>query len=186
VEEVTERLPLAEGTFDVVFARAVLHHTRDLELACSEMYRVLRPGGILMAAREHVISKPEHLSAFQASHPLHSLYGGENAFTLKEYLSAFRAAGFTMVIRLGPSRTPINYYPTTENEHDNRYLQFTSRVLGAGLSKRLLRQAPIRAFWFGLAARVEDALSSSPGRMYTFVCGQAGGQLRRSALQKQV
>ena len=47
VEEFSERLPFAEGTFDVVFARAVLHHTRDLDLACSEMYRVLRPGGII-------------------------------------------------------------------------------------------------------------------------------------------
>ena len=46
--------------FDVVFARAVLHHTRDLELACREMFRVLRPGGIFVAAREHVhrASKP--------------------------------------------------------------------------------------------------------------------------------
>ena len=62
VEEFSERLPFAEGTFDVVFARAVLHHTRDLELACSEMYRVLRPGGILVAAREHVISKQADLA----------------------------------------------------------------------------------------------------------------------------
>ena len=62
VEEFSERLPFADGVFDVVFARAVLHHTRDLDLACSEMYRVLRPGGIFIAAREHVISKEADLA----------------------------------------------------------------------------------------------------------------------------
>ena len=31
VEEFSERLPFVDGAFDVVFARAVLHHTRDLE-----------------------------------------------------------------------------------------------------------------------------------------------------------
>ena len=46
VEEFSERLPFANDTFDVVFARAVLHHTRDLDSACREMFRVLRPGGI--------------------------------------------------------------------------------------------------------------------------------------------
>lgn len=48
VEEFSERLPFADGTFDLVFARAVLHHTRDLDGACREMFRVLRPGGMLI------------------------------------------------------------------------------------------------------------------------------------------
>src|SRR5450432_2645151 len=61
IEEFSERLPFADSLFDVVHARAVLHHTNDLELACSEMFRVLRPGGILIAAREHVISRESDL-----------------------------------------------------------------------------------------------------------------------------
>src|SRR5690348_9111306 len=42
VQECSERLPFADQAFDVVFARAVLHHMRDLERAVAEMHRVLR------------------------------------------------------------------------------------------------------------------------------------------------
>lgn len=74
-QEFSERLPFADAQFDVVFARAVLHHTSDLAAACSEFYRVLKPGGRLLAVREHVISQPEDLPVFLDLHPLHKLYG---------------------------------------------------------------------------------------------------------------
>jgi ubiquinone/menaquinone biosynthesis C-methylase UbiE len=40
-----ETLPFADGSFDLVFGHAVLHHIPDLEQAFSEFARVLRPGG---------------------------------------------------------------------------------------------------------------------------------------------
>ena len=40
-----EALPFADGSFDLVFGHAVLHHIPDLERAFSEFARVLRPGG---------------------------------------------------------------------------------------------------------------------------------------------
>ena len=86
------RLPMT--LFDVVFARAVLHHTRDLDGACREMFRVLRPGGIFIAAREHVISKEADLGQFLDQHPLHHLYGGEHAFLLDRYIGALNERGF--------------------------------------------------------------------------------------------
>ena len=88
VEDFSERLPFANDTFDVIFARAVLHHTRHLDSACREMFRVLRPDGIFIAAREHVISKEADLGKFLDQHPLHHLYGGEHAFLLDRYTSA--------------------------------------------------------------------------------------------------
>src|SRR5436190_1620153 len=71
VEEFSERLPFSDAAFDVVFARAVLHHTRDLGQACKEFYRVLKPGGIFIAAREHVLTREADLGQFLEKHPLH-------------------------------------------------------------------------------------------------------------------
>ena len=40
-------LPIKTGTVDVVVAIALLHHLWDYDKLCSEVYRVLRKGGIL-------------------------------------------------------------------------------------------------------------------------------------------
>jgi ubiquinone/menaquinone biosynthesis C-methylase UbiE len=42
-----ERLQFDDGSFDLVFGHAVLHHIPDLERAFSEFHRVLRPGGAI-------------------------------------------------------------------------------------------------------------------------------------------
>jgi SAM-dependent methyltransferase len=47
-----ERLALPDGSFDLVFGHAVLHHLPDLQRAFGEFHRVLRPGGTLAFAGE--------------------------------------------------------------------------------------------------------------------------------------
>lgn len=42
-----EELPFADGSFDLVFGHAVLHHIPDLDRAFAEFRRVLRPGGTI-------------------------------------------------------------------------------------------------------------------------------------------
>ncbi len=42
-----ERLPFPDGSFDLVFGHAVLHHLPDLGASFAELYRVLRPGGLI-------------------------------------------------------------------------------------------------------------------------------------------
>jgi len=47
-----ERLPFADGQFDLVLGHAVLHHIPDLQAAFSEFARVLAPGGTMLFAGE--------------------------------------------------------------------------------------------------------------------------------------
>ncbi|MHC2252477.1 SAM-dependent methyltransferase [Bradyrhizobium embrapense] len=170
VEEFSERLPFADATFDLVFARAVLHHTRDLEGACREMFRVLRPGGMLIAAREHVISKEADLPQFLAQHPLHHLYGGEHAFLLDRYTGALTKAGFSAVDTLPPLQSPINLFP------------YTSETLKAAIVTKLTQKIPVAPLWrtalasprlFGSLLSIAERFDNRPGRLYSFICHKA-------------
>ena len=115
VETWGETLPFASASFDVVHCRQVLHHARDLGELCSQIARVLKPGGLFIATREHVISRREDLPSFLDSHPLHRHYGGEHAYLLSEYTEAIER-GLKICAILNPLETPINFYPATREE----------------------------------------------------------------------
>jgi SAM-dependent methyltransferase len=170
VEDFSERLPFADATFDVVFARAVLHHTRDLDDACREICRVLRPGGIFIGVREHVISKEADLARFLEQHPLHRLYGGEHAFLLQRYIDALKGAGFATVEVLSPLKSPINLFP------------YTTETLRGALVEKLSRRIPAGPLWrFMFSSRhifqsllsVAEPFDNRAGRLYSFVCHKA-------------
>jgi SAM-dependent methyltransferase len=54
-----QELPFADGAFDVAVANHMLYHVPDPLLAAAELARVLRPGGVLLAAT----NGPRHLEA---------------------------------------------------------------------------------------------------------------------------
>lgn len=166
-EDFSERLPFADGMFDLVFARAVLHHTRDLTAACLEFARVLRPGGLLLAIREHVISRPEDLPAFHDLHPLHHLYGGEHAFLLTEYQQALATARFGPTVTLGPLASALNYAPHSLASLQGLIAARLCRPLPvvAPLARGLLRIAPV---WQLLRPLLQQ-MDHRPGRLYSFV-----------------
>jgi SAM-dependent methyltransferase len=165
-EEFSERLPFECNSFDVVFARAVLHHTRDLASACAEFQRVLKPGGVMFAVREHVISNKADLPAFFDIHPLHHLYGGESAFLLAEYETAIRQAGFADLQVISPWHSPINFAPYRLNSLQ----QAIAAKFGplAGVVRGLLK---LPGVWL-LARNLLLAGDRRPGRLYSFVASK--------------
>ncbi len=155
VQEWGESLPFADAAFDMVHARQVLHHARDLRALCAEVARVLRPGGLLIATREHVVDSPADLPRFFDTHPLHKLYGGENAFSLEEYLGALRAAGLRVRQIFSPWESDINLFPETMKSLRSRLRKKLRLSLPAPLADALLR-------W-------KSKRMNTPGRLYTFV-----------------
>lgn len=167
VEEFSERLPFANGSFDVVFARAVLHHTRDLEAACREFFRVLKPGGLFLAIREHVISRPGDLPRFLEQHPLHRLYGGEHAFLLKQYTAALEQAGFAKLDVISPWRSPINFSPySLDSLKDELARRVGLRIPALGRAVRAVLGVP--GVW-PLTRAILERVDHRPGRLYSFV-----------------
>lgn len=53
------QIPFASASFDLVMANHVLHHIEDVPTVLSEMRRVLKPDGILMAATNSTQTMPE-------------------------------------------------------------------------------------------------------------------------------
>ncbi len=162
-----ERIPLPDACCDLVFARQVLHHARDLPQACREIRRVLRPGGRLLAVRDHVISRSADLPAFLAIHPLHDLYGGENAFREEEYLDAMRRAGLVVERVLRSFDSVVNFAPYSRESLREAMVARAARLpLGKPLLARLL--ASERRFDACLA--LMSRLDRRPGRLQSFIC----------------
>jgi SAM-dependent methyltransferase len=155
VESFGEELPFRDASFDLVHCRAVLHHAKDLPALCTEVSRILRPGGLLIATREHVISQESDRAFFLKHHRLHLLYGGENAYRKATYVAAITSAGLKLEKALNPFESDINLFPETKAK------------LKARIAKRLWlpEQLLVPDFvlrWLGL-------LSSAPGRLFTFI-----------------
>lgn len=164
VEEKGENLPFSDASFDIVYGRAVFHHAADLRKFCAEAKRVIREGGTFLMTREHVISRREDLKTFLDGHPLHSLYGGENAYLIEEYLEAISFSGLRDLKIIGPFESVINYAPMTMNEFHQMIVQNYSGFLGKKFAERL-------ASWQPFAERYGSRLSLNsdyPGRLYTF------------------
>lgn len=170
VSEYSEKLPFPDNSFDVVNCRQVLHHARDLPQTCREICRVLRPGGVMVATREHVISRREDLQAFLDSHALHKFYGGENAFLFDEYMSAMRTAGLHIQRAMAPLDSPINYFPMTPEQCFRYCTRPVAALIGRSTTDFLFSSRHVVGRM--LMKFLVSALNSrdrTPGRLYSFV-----------------
>lgn len=161
IEAWGEDLPFADGSFDVVFVRQGLHHASKLPQMLAEISRVLRPGGVLLACREHVVDDyGKSLRAFLDSQADHQLYGGENAFTLPDYRAAITGSGLAIAMELGPYDSIINSFPYTPALLRARILESKpGRVL-----RRLLPETKVADIGIWYLRRRKTA-----GRLYSFL-----------------
>jgi ubiquinone/menaquinone biosynthesis C-methylase UbiE len=164
VDAYGEKIPLPDEEVDVVYARQVLHHAQNLPQVLLECARVLKPGGIFLACREHVVDNDKQLRVFLDNHPVHQLVGGENAFRLEEYIDAIRSAGLELENVLGPWDTVINAFPAVKTTEELKGYPRTVLKRRLGRFGALLSNTP------GIDTLVWRWLKRPvPGRPYTFL-----------------
>lgn len=115
-EDFAENIEFPNNFFDVVYVRQAMHHANNLDKFIKECVRVLKPSGLLLTTRDHVIYNEKDKEWFLSSHPLQKYYGGENAFTSIEYKNAFKKAGAKIIKELKYFDSIINYFPATTKE----------------------------------------------------------------------
>ncbi len=168
VEKFGEGIPRESASFDLAVARQVLHHARDLKALCAEVFRVLKPGGRFIAVRDHVITSPGDLPAFWHDHPLHQLYGGENAYQSSQYLDALRAAGFRVEQIFRSFDSVINYAPHTRESLRMELQRRLDRLPLGSIAGRCLYIDSILDLALAILSRVDQR----PGRLYSFICSK--------------
>jgi SAM-dependent methyltransferase len=173
-EEFAESVSVADDSVDMAYARQAMHHAADLDAFVAECARVLKPGGLLMTVRDHVVYDDDDKRRFLDEHPLHALYGGENAFRRDDYRGAMTRAGLEIQDELRYYDSPLNYYPTTAAEVAER-----SRS-GVETRRRALARkvGPVASVpvLFELYCRYRDRRTGPvlderqvPGRLYTYL-----------------
>jgi ubiquinone/menaquinone biosynthesis C-methylase UbiE len=142
-----ERVPLADGSVDRVYAKNVLEYVPDLDAVLGELRRVLKPGGRMVASDSDfgfVVIEPltpaEVTELFEAAAPAF-----KEPYVGRKLLAAFRRAGFADArIDVTASPDPVGHMRgVIEN------------MLGYGT--RFGRMSEARAA--ELRARLDDALA---------------------------
>ena len=165
VEGVAEDLEVAEGHYDAIFVRQVFHHAPDIEAFARRLAYLLKPGGLVLTWRDHVVSTVDELPAFFDRHPLHHKYGGENAFTAEQYRHALEGAGLTIEEQLRHFDDPMNYGPASAREI---FTAQASHKLPMAIAKPIGALLGSKAV-FGIIAPALSALDHRPGRHIAFL-----------------
>jgi ubiquinone/menaquinone biosynthesis C-methylase UbiE len=160
-----ERMPIDTGSVDIVYARQTLHHADDLTKMLAEIGRILRPGGAMFTARDHVVDNDKQLARFLAGHPVHQLAGGEHAYSLEAYLAAIRSGGLQIKRVIRPWDSVINAFPHVRSEAERK------AVPRRKLERRWGRAGTIVSWIPGVTWLIQRRIAGRrpPGRPYAFL-----------------
>ena len=169
-----ENIPCPDEAFDVAYVRQGLHHAHDLRQMVSEVVRVTKPGGLIIASREPVVDDYDSgLQTFLDAQPDHLLYGGENAFTHQDYLSALRLKHVVLLHDFGPYDSIINLAPNSFESVETMLLNSRpGRILKVFLPETLV---------YRLGLKVLKMRFKEQGRLHTFIARRSENRIRRGA-----
>ncbi len=173
-EAFAEEINFPDNNFDIVYARQCMHHAYDLDKFVLEASRVLKNGGLFFTVRDHVVYNDKDKEWFLKNHPLQHFYGGENAFSEKEYLSAIKKSGLNVKLVMKHFDNVINYFPITKAEKIKRDGEF-HKQLTQKVKQYYGIYSIINLFSNVLIKKVKHMVinpndeENVPGRMYSFI-----------------
>ena len=114
--------PFRDNTFDAIVVFNSIHHSHDLVITLDEIYRILKPGGLLLCTKEPVC--PFILSMFwktrlQQEHGHLEGAEKEGNYTIYEWKSNFLESNFRKV-QISPSEMTIQRYLKSDLMELNR------------------------------------------------------------------
>lgn len=173
-EEFAENINFSNSLFDIVYVRQAMHHAYNLKEFISNLSNLLKPGGILMTIRDHVIYNESDKKWFLENHPLQKFYGGENAFTESEYKTAMLQSGLNILKTLKHFDSVINFFPLTLTEYQER-IKEKEKSIKKHLKKKIgfIGNIPFifSAYKKKIRFKIDDIFNEEdiPGRMYSFI-----------------
>ncbi|MEM3512141.1 MAG: class I SAM-dependent methyltransferase [Candidatus Jordarchaeales archaeon] len=98
---VEEGLPFEDCFFDVVWAEEILEHVLDTDFLLSEVYRVLKPRGVLILSTPNIASLTNRLKLLLGKYPDHLQYSNNGVghvryYTASVLLSQLSRHGFSV------------------------------------------------------------------------------------------
>jgi ubiquinone/menaquinone biosynthesis C-methylase UbiE len=166
-----EDIHFRDNTFDIVYIRQAMHHANNLNDFVRECIRVLKPKGLLLTVRDHVILDQKDKEWFFQQHSLHKFYGGENAFMALEYRNAITRADAVIKVELKHYDSIINYFPQSKEQINN--LKSNNVYKQKNKVKRKLGLVSKIPFSWNLYKIISSYKpldeKKIPGRMYSYI-----------------
>jgi SAM-dependent methyltransferase len=147
-------LPFPDGSFDLVFGHAVLHHLPDLDAAFAELARVLRPGGTLAFCGE-----PSHHGDRLAAVPKRAALLAAPAWRLVLRAPPRRNGAIDGCDRRG-GRNEEEELERIVDVHAFRPGALARHARRAGLTDVLVAGEELAASWFGWTNRTLESTAA--------------------------
>jgi SAM-dependent methyltransferase len=130
-EQCGSRLPFPDNAFDAVFSTDTFEHVMDLDAAFSELFRVLRPGGVVLSRFGPLFFSPHGYHLYWACKIpyAHLLFGLNGVLTLRN------------------ARCPSPAHATswqTMGLNGRRFREYRRSAVDAGFAPDRFRRIPVR------------------------------------------